>query len=186
MKDKKILFGITGALGAINAPTYIQHLVQSFEVDVVLTKAACNFINPNGLRPIVNSVHTDALDFSVKKVPHANLVQDIDAFVILPTSADFLSKVANGIADDLLSLCVLNYEKPIILASNMNPIMWNKASVQRNVEILKKDGHVFINEPSTGYEASTGKTIVSEAALPSPSSLLYYLYEEMKIEKQLT
>jgi len=178
MKDKKILFGITGAIGAINAPIYLQHLIQIYEVDVVLTKSACNFINPNGIKPIVNGVYTDKFDLSEKKVPHVNLVKEIDAFVILPTSANFLAKIANGIADDLLSLCVLNYDKPIFLVPNMNPTMWEKASVQRNVKLLKEDGHIFINEASRGYEASTGNTIISEAALPSPEKLIYYLSQE--------
>lgn len=178
MKDKKILFGITGAIGAINAPTYIQHLIQTFEIDVIFTKAASNFVNPNGLRPIVNSVYTDAFDLSKERVPHAMLVKDIDIFVILPTSANFLSKIANGIADDLLSLCVLNYDKPIFLAPNMNTTMWEKTSVQRNIELLKQDGHIFINEASKGYEASTGNIVVSEAALPSPRSLVHYFSEE--------
>jgi len=177
--NKKILFGITGAIGSINAPTYVQHLISQYQVDVILTKSATHFINPNGLKPIVNSVSTDAFDLTQRKVPHANLVKDIDAFIILPTSANFLAKIANGIADDLLSLSVLNYDKPILLAPNMNSTMWEKNSVQRNITTLKKDGYIFINEPSQGYEASTGKKVTSEAALPSPNKLLYHLSQEI-------
>ncbi|WP_035426551.1 MULTISPECIES: flavoprotein [Sediminibacillus] len=180
MKDKKkILFGVTGAIGSINAPAYIQQLITDFEVDVVFTKSAGFFINPEGMKPIANGVYTEAFDLSEKKVPHANLPKEADAFVILPTSANFLSKLANGIADDLLSLCALNYEKPIFLAPNMNKVMWEKKSVQRNVELLKNDGHIFINESSEGYEASTGKRIISEAALPAPRTLQYYLSQEV-------
>jgi len=177
MKDKKVVFGITGSIAAINATTYIYELLSLYRVEVVLTKSATNFLNPNGLRPLVDAVYTDPFDLSSNKVPHVNLVKDADHFVILPASANFLSKMANGVADDLLSLCVLNYSKPILIGQSMNQTMWENKSTQRNVRTLKEDGHTFINTYAPGYEASSGDTVVSEAALPAPSQLLYLLRE---------
>ncbi|WP_077702351.1 flavoprotein [Virgibacillus dokdonensis] len=178
MKDKKIVFGITGSIAAINVTNYIYELLSLYRVEVVLTKSASNFLNPNGLRPLADGVYTDAFDLSSNKVPHVNLVKDADHLVILPASANFLSKMANGVADDLLSLCVLNYSKPIFIGPSMNQTMWENKSTQRNVNSLKEDGHVFINTYASGFEASSGDTVLSEAALPSPNQLMYYLREQ--------
>lgn len=177
-----MFFGITGSIGAINAPLYIQNLLSSYRVEVVLTQSAANFLNPNGLRPLVDAVYTDAFDLSSNKVPHVNLIKDADHFVILPTSANFLSKMANGVANDLLSLCVINYDKPIFIGPSMNQAMWENKSTQRNVNMLKEDGHVFVNTYASGYEASSGDTVSSEAALPTPDKLIHYLKERESVD----
>lgn len=169
---KKMLLGITGAIGSLNIPLYINTLNEFYDINVIFTKSATKFINPDGLRPLVNGVYVDPFDMSKIKVPHVNLVKEIDKFLILPTSANFLAKIANGFADDLLSLCVLNYENSVYLVPNMNDIMWNQPSVQINVERLTSYGHRFVNVSASGYEASSGNIVYSGAALPTPDSLV--------------
>jgi phosphopantothenoylcysteine decarboxylase len=179
MQNKQnLLLGITGTIASLNIFPYIYELKKHYDIKIILTKSATEFINPNGLKPLVKSVHTSLFDLKDYTVPHVQLLKDVDKFLILPATANFIAKLANGIADDLLSTTVLNYDKKIFLAPNMNPTMWYKSSVQRNISILEKDGFIFINTTSLGLEASSGNSIESPAALPSPSMLPYLLTSE--------
>ncbi|WP_312096725.1 flavoprotein [Niallia sp.] len=185
-KKKKLLLGMTGTIASLNIFHYLNVFKESYDIKIIMTRAATKFINPNGLRPLVESVHTSLFDMKDIRVPHVNLLEDIDKFLILPTTANFLAKIANGMADDLLSACVLNYNKPIFLAPNMNPTMWSKSSVQRNVKILKEDGFIFLNKTASGLEASSGKRVVSDAALPSANSILYSLFKDEESRNSLS
>ena len=83
---------------------------------------------------------------------------------IAPASADFLAKAACGLADDLLSTLLLSFTGPIVFAPAMNSAMWEKPSVQRNIETLRGDGHHFI-DPQTGWQsAAAGKGRMAEPA----------------------
>lgn len=177
---EKLLLGITGTIASMNIFTYIHALRRKFDIRVIMTKSACQFINPNGLKPLVKSVHISLFDEENYSVPHVQILKDIDKFLILPATANTISKLANGIADDLLSTAVLNYDGTIFIAPNMNSTMWNKKSVQRNIKVLEEDDFIFVNTMAAGLEASTGNTAVSEAALPSPHTLIYSMYEEEK------
>ncbi|QPQ29764.1 flavoprotein [Lysinibacillus sp. JNUCC 51] len=175
MHKKKLLLGVCGAIGAINVPQYLHALNHQYEIDVILTQNAQRFITVQAIKPFVNNVFTDVLDESVIKTPHVNLAKEADVFLILPTTANFLFKLANGVADDLLSLCAVNYEDPIFLAPNMNTRMWNNHGVQNNITKLQSYGYIFLNRTSNGVEASSGNVVNSEAALPDPHILMNLL-----------
>lgn len=180
MSKKKLLLGVNGTIGSHNVPMFIHYLNREYDINVILTHTAQRFLTIDSLRPIVENVYTDPFDMSILKVPHVNLVKETDIFLILPTSANFLSKLANGNANDLLSLCALNYDKPIFIAPNMNTTMWNQPSVQNNVKTIQNYGHKFVNVTSHGFEASSGNTVSSEASLPEPNHLMYILNSEIE------
>lgn len=178
MHKQKLLLGVTGAIGAINLPQFLYELNNHYDINIVLTKGALKFVTIEGLQPLVTGVYTDLHDMSRIKVPHVNLLDSLDKFLILPASANFLAKIANGYADDLLSLCVLNYGDSIYIAPNMNSKMWGQRSVQANVTRIKEYGHIFINVTADGLEASSGESKLSEAALPQPDQLFDILNKE--------
>ncbi|MDN4602836.1 flavoprotein [Paenibacillus sp. 11B] len=172
MYKKKLLFGVTGSIGASNVPTYLAYLAQEYEINLIMTENSQKFLVSNACLPYVEYVYTNMNDHSRVKIPHANLPRDADLFLVLPATANFLFKIANGAADDLLTLAILNYGGPVCVAPNMNPLMWNSHSVQRNVKQLKEDGFHFLNVSAHSIEASSGNILFSEASLPQPQELI--------------
>ncbi|MDP5275257.1 flavoprotein [Chengkuizengella axinellae] len=177
--DLKILIGVTGTIGAINLPIYLSYIRKKINcsLDIILTKNAKKFISPLALMSTCDHVYDDLFQFQGLKVPHVNLVVNITKFLIIPCSANFLYKIGNGVGDDLLSCCVLNYDKTIYIAPNMNNTMWNKQSVQRNVNKIKKDGHVLLNVSDNGFKAANRTFEHTEAALPQPDELFERVFD---------
>ncbi|GAB1159420.1 hypothetical protein YWY31_54450 [Paenibacillus illinoisensis] len=185
MYKKKLLFGVTGSIGASNVPTYLAYLSQEYEINLIMTENSQKFLVSNACLPYVENIYTDMNDHNRVKIPHANLPRDADLFLVLPATANFLFKIANGAADDLLTLAILNYNGPVCIAPNMNPLMWNSHSVQRNIKHLKEDGIHFLNVPAHSIEASSGNIVFSEASLPQPQELIESLNEIYNCEKKL-
>lgn len=125
-------------------------------MQVVLTKAGAQFITPTTLQAVSGSpVFQDAWDPRIaNQMPHIELSRGAACILIAPASADFLAKLANGFADDLLStLCLARQPTcPLIVAPAMNREMWEKPATQRNVALLKGDGVQFIG-PDKGDQA---------------------------------
>ncbi len=146
MKTKKILLGITGSAAAFKGVMLASLLrKEGFEIDGILTPAALRFISETQLacvtaRPVYSSLFTMQPG---DPVPHITLTDSIDLFAIVPATADFIGKSANGLADDLLSSAFLASEAPVIMAPSMNTRMWNNSSVAANLEILKSRGVMF-------------------------------------------
>jgi phosphopantothenoylcysteine synthetase/decarboxylase len=98
-------------------------------------------------------------------------------FVILPATANVIGQAANGLGSSLLTTTILACPTPVVFCPNIHPTMWNKAVVQRNVGILREDGHVVIEpEAATAYEVDSGQTIDS-LVVPEPSDLVGRLLE---------
>lgn len=154
-KTKRIVLGITGGIAAYKAVELLRLLIkQSMEVQVVMTEAACHFITPTTMQGLSGKpVFTDQWDASVpNSMAHINLSRAADAIVITPASADFIAKLANGLADDLLSTLCLARNCPLIIAPAMNREMWLNAATQRNVTQLIADG-VQVLGPDSGMQA---------------------------------
>lgn len=152
---KKLLLGLTGGIAAYKIAELVRLLRQSnVEVQVVMTEAACRFITPVTLQALSgNTVYTDLWDARVaNNMAHIDLSRDCDAIVIAPASADFMAKVAHGLADDLLSTLCLARECPLLMAPAMNRQMWDNPATQRNVAILVKDGVTLLG-PAAGDQA---------------------------------
>jgi phosphopantothenoylcysteine synthetase/decarboxylase len=174
----KLLVGITGSINAVNSPMYLNslknHLGEEWFIEIVLTENAKRFVSELSLSSMCGKVHTEMFydsSHSGIRIPHVNILENVNAFLILPTSANFLSKIAHGMADDLLSCCILNYSNKLFVAPSMNEVMWQQPVVQSNIAKIKQLGHFIICESAVGVKASTGKLETSGACLPQPKDL---------------
>lgn len=152
---KKLLLGITGGIAAYKTAELVRLLVkQGIDVQVVMTKSACQFITPVTMQALSGKrVFTDMWDASIDNgMPHIELSRQADAILIAPASADFMAKLVHGGADDLLSTLCLARECPLMVAPAMNRQMWENPATQRNVAQLEQDG-VFILGPDRGEQA---------------------------------
>jgi len=155
IKGKRILLGLSGGIAAYKAAELTRLLTQAgAEVRVVMTEAACRFITPVTMQALSgNAVHTDLWDASVpNNMAHIELSRGCDAIVVAPASADFLSKLAQGLCDDLLSTLCLARECPLLVAPAMNLQMWSNPATQRNLQHLRADG-IAILGPASGDQA---------------------------------
>ena len=152
---KRILLGITGGIAAYKAAELLRLLMkQGMEVQVAMTEAACHFITPTTMQGLSGKpVFTDQWDANAPNgMAHINLSRAADAIVIAPASADFIAKLAHGLADDLLSTLCLARNCPLIVAPAMNREMWQNAATQRNIAQLLADG-VRVLGPDCGVQA---------------------------------
>ena len=155
LRQKRIVLGITGGIAAYKAAELVRLLVQDgTEVQVVMTQAACGFITPATLQALSNKpVFTDMWDARVPdSMAHIELSRGADAIVVAPATADFIAKLANGLADDLLSTLCLARECPLLIAPAMNRQMWDNKATRRNVALLARDG-ITVLGPASGDQA---------------------------------
>jgi phosphopantothenoylcysteine decarboxylase/phosphopantothenate--cysteine ligase len=155
ISGKGILLGITGGIAAYKAAELTRLFIKAgADVRVVMTEAACRFVTPVTLQALSNKpVFTDMWDARVPdNMGHIELSRDRDVIVVAPASADFMAKVANGLADDLLSALCLARRCRLMVAPAMNVEMWENAATQRNLERLRDDG-VQILGPAAGDQA---------------------------------
>jgi len=155
LPEKSMVLGITGGIAAYKAAELLRLLIKrEIEVQVVMTEAACHFITPTTMQGLSGKpVYTDQWDASVpNSMAHINLSRTADAILIAPASADFIAKLAHGLADDLLSTLCLARVCPLIIAPAMNREMWLNAATQRNIKQLITDG-VQVFGPDSGMQA---------------------------------
>jgi phosphopantothenoylcysteine decarboxylase/phosphopantothenate--cysteine ligase len=154
---KKIILGLTGGVACYKAAELTRLLVKAgATVQVVMTQSATQFITPVTMQALSGrTVYTDQWDARIaNNMPHIDLTRDADAIVIAPCSADFMSKLAHGGCDDLLStLCVARPALlPLMIAPAMNVEMWSNPATQRNAAQLKADGITLLG-PDAGDQA---------------------------------
>ncbi len=152
---KKILIGVTGGIAAYKAVELCSILKKSnFDIQVVMTKSAQEFITPLTFQAISgNPVLTELWDKNSNNgIDHINLSRDADLIVIAPTTANFIAKLNYGLADDLLSSICLGRNCPLLICPAMNTEMFKNPSTQRNLKQLKDDG-VLIIGPEIGIQA---------------------------------
>ncbi|HET7671279.1 MAG TPA: bifunctional phosphopantothenoylcysteine decarboxylase/phosphopantothenate--cysteine ligase CoaBC [Burkholderiales bacterium] len=155
LTGRKILLGLTGGVAAYKAAELTRVLVKAgADVRVAMTEAATRFITPVTLQALSGQpVWTDMWDARVPdNMGHIELSRDRDVVVVAPASADFLAKLANGLADDLLSTLCVARRCPLLVAPAMNVEMWQNAATQRNIARLREDG-VVIAGPAAGDQA---------------------------------
>jgi len=152
---KKILLGVTGGIAAYKAAELVRRLSErGCDVHVVMTEAACGFITPVTMQALSgNPVYTDMWDARIAdNMAHIELTRDKDLIVVAPATADFMAKLAAGLADDLLSTLCLARDCMLAVAPAMNRQMWEHPATKRNVGQLRADG-VQIFGPASGDQA---------------------------------
>lgn len=172
LANKRIVLGLTGGIACYKVAEYLRRAQdEGAVVDVVMTEAATRFITPTTLQALSGRpVWTDAWDDRAdNNMAHINLSRGADAIVIAPASTDFIAKLVNGLADDLLStLCVARGACPLLVAPAMNREMWLHPATQRNVAQLQADGAHLLG-PGRGEQAC-GET--GDGRLLEPHELL--------------
>jgi phosphopantothenoylcysteine decarboxylase/phosphopantothenate--cysteine ligase len=166
--NNRLLLGLTGGVAAYKAAELARMLIQSgIEVQVVMTQSACRFIGTATMQSLTRRpVFTDLWDDRVaNNMAHIDLSRNADAILIAPASADFISKLAHGLADDLLSTLCLARKCPLLIAPAMNSQMWDHPATQRNLAMLRLDG-VTVLDPDSGQQAC-GETGMGRMLEPS-------------------
>ena len=144
---RTIVLGVTGSIAAYKACELVRLFVKNGDdVHVVMTDHAKEFVTPLTFRtlsrnPVENAMFADPLEW---KPGHISLAEAADVLVVAPATANIIAKMANGIADDLLSSVALATKAPIVVAPAMNTGMWENAATQGNIETLKKRGVRFV------------------------------------------
>ena len=155
LRDQHIILGITGGIAAYKAAELARRLKdEGALVQVVMTDAAKSFISPLTMQAVSGrAVRDTLLDPAAEAgMGHIELGRWADLVLVAPTSADFIAKLANGMASDLLSTVCLATSAPVFLAPAMNQAMWQKPATQRNVTTLQADG-IMILGPTIGDQA---------------------------------
>jgi len=167
----RIVLGLTGGIACYKVAELVRRMVeQGATVDVVMTEAATHFITPTTMQALSGRpVYIDAWDARIANhMPHIDLSRGADAVVIAPASADFMAKLAQGRADDLLATLCLARACPLLVAPAMNREMWANPATQRNVAQLRDDG-VQLLGPASGAQAcgetGTGRMLEPQALL---------------------
>jgi len=157
----RITLGVTGGVAAYKAAELVRRLqTEGFTVQVVMTKAAREFITPltfaalSGQKVITDLFASESsgeanLDSAIE---HIAVAQRTDLLLVAPATADILAKFARGIADDFLTTLYLATTAPVVVAPAMNVNMWNHAATQENIEMLRGRG-VHVVDPDEGYLA---------------------------------
>ncbi|MCU4677589.1 bifunctional phosphopantothenoylcysteine decarboxylase/phosphopantothenate--cysteine ligase CoaBC [Catenovulum sp. 2E275] len=155
LQNKKILLGISGGIAAYKCAELTRRLVeQGAQVRVVMTPAAKAFITPLTMQAVSgHPVSDDLLDPAAEAaMGHIELAKWADLILITPASADLIARLAQGMANDLLTTLCLASAAPTVVSPAMNQQMWAAPATQRNIEQLKKDGR-FIIGPGVGEQA---------------------------------
>ena len=155
LANKTIVLGVTGGVAAFKACELVRLLTaQGASVHVVMTQAATHFIGVATFQALSgNKVWLDQWDASVpNNMAHIELTRSADCVLIAPASADFMSKLANGSADDLLSTLCLARDCPLLVAPAMNKQMWENPATVRNAATLAADGITLLG-PTSGDQA---------------------------------
>ncbi|HFD2028864.1 TPA: bifunctional phosphopantothenoylcysteine decarboxylase/phosphopantothenate--cysteine ligase CoaBC [Clostridium perfringens] len=153
MKDKKcVVVGVSGGVAVYKALDVISRLrKKDVEVHVIMTKSATEFVTPLSFQSLSqNMVITDMFaEPKAWEIQHISLAKKADLMLIVPATANIIGKVANGIADDMLSTTIMATKAPVVFCPAMNTNMYENPIVQRNISLLKELGYEFI-EPASG------------------------------------
>ncbi len=175
--NKRILLGVSGSIAAYKAAELVRRLKEGgADVRVVLSQGGAEFVTPLTFQALSgNPVHTDLLDVEAEAaMGHIELARWADAIVVAPASANFISRLAQGRADDLLSAICLATESPVAIAPAMNQQMWANAATQKNLKTLNDRG-VSQFGPAEGDQAcgetGLGRMLEADALAQNTAAL---------------
>ena len=184
LKGKTVLLGITGSIAAYKI-AYLASALHKLHADVhvLMTENATNFINPITFETLTgNKCLVDTFDRNFQfQVEHVSIAKKADVVMIAPASANVIGKLANGLADDMLTTTVMACRCQKILAPAMNTAMYENPVVQDNIRKLQTYGYEVIT-PASGYLAC-GDT--GAGKMPEPETLLEYILKEAAFQKDL-
>ena len=198
-RESRILLGVTGSIATLKAPELVRELRdRGADVGVVMTEAAARFVGPLTFETMTgNPVAIDLFapqesralpgwlaGTEQARLPyHLALANSADVIVVAPVTATTLGKYAGGIADNLLTSCLLATQRPVVLAPAMNTLMWLHPATVANVETLRERG-VHVIEPDVGKMAWT-KEGKGPGRLPEPRAIAEFVWRILKQGREL-
>ncbi len=184
LKGKTVLLGVTGSIAAYKI-AYLASALKKLhaEVHVLMTKNATNFITPITFESLTGTkCLVDTFDRNFQfQVEHVSIAKQADVALIAPASANVIGKIANGIADDMLTTTIMACKCHKIIAPAMNTNMYENPILQDNLKKLQGYGYEVI-EPASGYLACGD---VGAGKMPEPETLLSYILKEIAFSKDL-
>ena len=177
LSEKHVLVGITGGIAAYKTPDLVRGLVEDDSiVKVVMTSSASNFISPLTMQAVSGEpVFQELLSSESETImSHIELARWADQIIVAPATANFVAKLAAGLADDLLSTICLASEAPIAIAPAMNRVMWENSATRKNISPLEARGITVIG-PDHGKQAC-GE--VGMGRMIEPTSLINFFKKE--------
>lgn len=178
-QQKTVVVGVSGGVAVYKVLDVISRLRKAdIDVDVIMTKAATEFVTPLSFQSLSQNmvIHNMFEEPRAWEIQHISLAKKADLMLIAPATANIIGKVANGIADDMLSTTIMATKAPVIFAPAMNTNMYNNPIVQDNIKKLKDYGYGFI-EPASGRlacgDVGDGKLADTELIAESVISALY-------------
>lgn len=173
---RRVLIGVAGSIASVTVPQSILWLRHELglEVRVVMTRQATTMVTPRALAVASGApvALDDAVDHNDPVVRHMDLTRWADLMLVLPASANLLAKAAHGIADDLLTTCIIASSCPVVFVPGMNEIMWRKPAVQRNIAMLETDGYGIV-APVEGLAVADGRP--SAGAMPEIDAIFEWV-----------
>lgn len=185
LKGKTVVLGVTGSIAAYKIAGLASMLVKkNADVHVIMTQNACNFINPITFETLTgNKCLVDTFDRNFQfNVEHVSLAKLADIFLVAPASADIIGKIANGIADDMLTTTIMACKCPKLISPAMNTNMYENPIVQDNLKKLENYGYEII-QPDSGRLAC-GDT--GAGKMPSEEVLMNYILRTIARKKDMS
>ncbi len=184
LENKNIVVGVTGGIASYKTLAIVSNLKKAgANVNVIMTKAATEFVQPLTFRslsqnPVTVEMFSEPRNWDVE---HISLADKADIFLIAPATANIIGKIANGIADDMLSTTIMATEAEVIIAPAMNVKMYQNSIVQENISLLKEHGYTII-EPDKGYLACGYE---GQGRFPEPEEISEYAKAHLMVENTL-
>ncbi|HGG0416711.1 bifunctional phosphopantothenoylcysteine decarboxylase/phosphopantothenate--cysteine ligase CoaBC [Clostridium botulinum] len=179
MNKKCVVLGVTGGISSYKALDIVSKLKKlNYDVNVIMTKSALQFIHPLPFQSLSgNMVSKDMFEEpKAFEIQHISLAKKADMILVAPATANIIGKVANGIADDMLSTTIMAATCPVVFVPAMNTNMYKNPIVKNNIEKLKGFGYEFIN-PISGRlacgDVGEGKMADTEDIVEIADSMLY-------------
>lgn len=184
LAGKTVILGVTGGIAVYKAVELLRLLTKAGAVvHVIMTKAAAEFVTPLTFQTLSgNPVHSELFNLiTEQEIGHISLADRADLFIIAPATANCIGKLANGIADDLLTTTVMATKAPVLIVPAMNVNMYENSIYQENEVRLKRHGYLFV-EPATGWLACgwDGKGKMQEPAMILEEALQILTEKDMK------
>ncbi|HEX9063105.1 MAG TPA: bifunctional phosphopantothenoylcysteine decarboxylase/phosphopantothenate--cysteine ligase CoaBC [Clostridia bacterium] len=176
LRGKSVVLGVCGGIAAYKVVEVVSRLKKlNADVNVIMTDNAMEFITPLTFQAMSHNPVTSDMFKEPKNwdVEHISLARKADIFVIAPATANIIGKIANGIADDMITTTVMATKAPVLFVPAMNHAMYENPIMQENIKKLKKVGYTFL-EPETGLMAAEGE--YGKGRLPEPLKIV----EEVK------
>lgn len=184
LKDKTVLIGVTGSIAAYKIASLVSALKKLHcNIHILMTKNATEIITPLTFERLSgNKCIVDTFDKNIQyDVKHISLAKQADMVMLAPATANVIGKIANGIADDMLTTTIMACKCPIYISPAMNTAMYENPIVQDNIKRLADFGYHII-EPATGYLACGDN---GKGKMPEPEELLEYICKEIAYKKDM-